>query len=63
MTMITAFELIRRSDDELGALFSSFNLAVARTRPFTKEWSDAVCAVETVLSERSRRADSAHVRL
>lgn len=31
MTIITAPELIRRSDDELGALFHSFNLAIVRT--------------------------------
>lgn len=57
MTILTAYDLIRRSDDELGALFRTFNQAVARTRPFTKDWSDAVFAVDKILCERSRRAD------
>lgn len=54
---ITAFELMRRSDDELGTLFHHFNLALGRKRPFSKEWSDADWAVDNILSERSRRAD------
>lgn len=57
MKLVTAFELIRRSDDDLGALFRSFNLAIARTKPFTRDWSDAVCAVDSILRERRRRAD------
>lgn len=57
MQIITAYELMRRDDTELGALFRSFNLAMARTKPFTQEWRDAVCSVESILRERSRRAD------
>lgn len=56
--MVTGFQLIRRSDAELSALFHAFNQAIARTTPFTREWADAVYSVETVLRERKRRADN-----
>ena len=58
MEMVTGFQLLRRSDDELSALFHAFNQAVARTKPFTREWSDAVYSVEKILRERKRRADN-----
>jgi hypothetical protein len=57
MKMVTGSELVRRSNSELSALFHAFNLAVARTKPFTREWSEAVLSVETVLRERKRRVD------
>ena len=55
--MVTGFQLVRRSDNELSSLFAAFNLAMARTKPFTREWSEAVHAVEAVLRERKRRVD------
>lgn len=57
MNMVTGFQLMRRSETELGALFHAFNQAVARSRPFTPQWADAVWNVNAVLRERKRRAD------
>lgn len=58
MKMVTGSELVRRSETELSALFHAFNQAVARKKPFTREWTDAVLSVDAVLRERKRRVDA-----
>jgi hypothetical protein len=45
-----------KTDSELSALFHTFNQTVARTKPFTREWGDAVFSVNNILRERIRRA-------
>jgi hypothetical protein len=63
MKMVTGSELVRRSNSELSALCHAFHLAVASTKPFTREWSEAVLSVETVLRERKRRVDAGSASL
>jgi hypothetical protein len=58
MEFVTGFQLIRKTDAELGALFQAFNQAIARKKPYTREWSDAVFWVDNLLGERKRRADA-----
>lgn len=55
MTILTATELARRSEKELGALVLVFNMALAREKPFTRKWRDARAVVDAVLRERRRR--------
>ena len=57
MTILTAAELGRRSESELGALVRKFNAALTRHKPFTREWRDAQAAVDAVLTERRRRIE------
>ena len=58
MEFVTGFQLIRKTDSELSALFHAFNQAVARREPFTREWGDALFSVNNILRERIRRADA-----
>jgi len=56
MRFVAGSQLIRRNETELDALFLAFNMAVARTEPFSKEWKDAMLSVDNIISERKRRA-------
>lgn len=56
MRLAAGSQLIRRSETELDALFLAFNMAVARTTPFSAEWKDAMLSVDNIISERKRRA-------
>lgn len=56
MRLAAGSQLTRRSKTELDALFLAFNMAVARTKPFSKEWKDATLSVDNIISERKRRA-------
>jgi hypothetical protein len=37
MEFVTGFQLIRKTDAELDALFQAFNQAIARKKPYTRE--------------------------
>ena len=53
MEFVTGFQLIRKTDAELGALFQAFNQAIARKKLYTREWSDAVFSVVTAGERRA----------
>ena len=57
MEFISRFQLIHKTDAELGALLHAFNQAIVRRKPFTRAWSDAVFSVDNILSERKRRVE------
>lgn len=57
MTILTAAELGRRSESELGALVCKFNAALAACVPFSRDWQAAQYAVDAVLTERRRRIE------
>jgi hypothetical protein len=55
MRFLAKSGLGRRSESELGALLNAFNQALARAKPFSEEWADALLSVENILDERSGR--------
>lgn len=63
MNFVARSGLGRRSEYELGALLAAFNQALARAKPFTEEWYDALLSVENILDERICRASRPVPRL
>jgi hypothetical protein len=57
MEFISRFQLAHKTDAKLGALLHAFNQAIARRKPFTREWSNLVFSVDNILSERKRRVE------
>jgi hypothetical protein len=55
MRFLAKSGLGRRSESELGALLAAFNQALARAKPFSEEWNDALLSVENILDERCGR--------
>ena len=58
MDFVTGFSLMCKTDGELSALFHAFNQVVARKKPFTREWGDAVISVNNILTEQNGRVDA-----
>lgn len=63
MDFVTGFSLRRKTDGEVSALFQAFNQALARKKPFTREWANAVISVNNILTEQKRRVDARAPRL
>ena len=55
MRFLARSGLGRRSESELSALLAAWNQALARAKPFSAEWHDALYSVENILGERSSR--------
>jgi hypothetical protein len=63
MKFIAASELVRRSESELGALLAVWNRALARAKPCSEEWKDALLSVDNIIRERTGRLDRPMPRL
>ena len=58
MRFVDQSELARRSEAELDGLLLTFNMALARRTPFSKDWNEARASVDKILTERKRRANA-----
>ena len=55
MRLISAFELHRRSANELSVLFGQVSRGLARTQPGTPERRNALATLENISRARARR--------